>query len=729
MKKQFLPKLLAMLLVAFIGILPQLPALATMYDGEVELNYSGDGEPIYNAFEYKDEIYSLADNVLLKQKGDSTEFVGIAKLQYEKEILDSEGEVLEPQGNMVVDGETLYFISYKGIFLAELNDKVVMLKELLPLKEDDEQGYLDTHNARIIDGKLYLIHSSNEGENSLMVYTLGENSPKTYRFPEEAGYLSGFGKYKDGVFIVSDSGLQSFDGANFNQIFNFEEGVYPEGSNIVYIESEDSFYFVNGSYLMRIQNGKAEPITVLNSIPHFLLLLHDGRIFLSSAVDAEFLDPKTAKMPEKVLKVTGLEDQRIIRTYNKLHPEMPAVRAYNYPSDAVAYTNAMKGEEKADVYVSDIFYYVDDLIRHEFIEPLNDDAELKALYDRMYPYVQKVISKDDKIYLMPYNVFSYNTSFPFKIGKYAYNTKIWESLGLSEQDVPKTYAQFVQLLDRIHSEHHEDLQADNTPILPYPSTLSYELKLRALNLCIINAKQNGTAPKFDTPEMNELLNTIDKSEYMEATRDDAFLNELGYSEFPLFKETEDVIDLPIGYVPFNLTIGENDQPYTLASSTVAFVNALSENKTEAKAFLRHMMSELALRNQTYLYTDLNEPVESKDTQKYLAIQEKLLQKLEAEIEADKAQGGKNVKRLEQEKEDNEMVIRRLKERTMLLSAEEIAVLNQDAPYILILTDNPFDWNNEQMSTLMQRLYQNDMPTKEFLSELDRIVNMMQMEGR
>ncbi len=723
-------KLLSLLMVLLIAILPHLPiANATMVSSTLELDPILEDSPVYGVFQYKGELYSIAQEFLLKKKADSNEFETIAKLRYKEESTLEDGTVKVPYGTVKIDGDNLYLVNNSGVYSIQLDGTDAVLEQVMKLENSSETGYIDTYNSIILDGTLYyIINSMGEPGSKLAIQKFSETEPRTIDLPyEQYGNPLSVGLYKEGsVHVLTDRKILTLENGSLKEYYSLPENEYFLGANVYYLSGPDAFYNSANNYVYQIKDGARNPISVLDYIATEIFAADDRTLGFLSPNGIVTLDVTTAKMPEKVLRVAGLQDQTLITSYNKKHPEMPAVNVDSYMSDPQTFSTEMKGEKKADVYFLEIHSYLDSLLKHEYVEPLDSDANLVATAARMYPYAQNMLKYQDKLYLMPYNV--YNYGYEIQLNNLAYNIKAWEELGLTEADVPKTIEQFVKLLDKLYIEKYETMLADQMGLQENPYAVDSSLKMRAINLVSSNARVRGELPKFDTPEMLSLMEAVNNSEYVKETKEETFMEDLANVTSYLFVETEDIIDIPDNYRVMPLALTENDASHVYATATVAFVNSLSDNKAEAMAFLENMMENLSDRTKTYLFTDVNEPVKNRNLVNYLEKIEKTIAKLEQEIEEDKKTGGKNVKKLEQDIENWKQQIKFSENRIYTLTQEEIDTLNANADNIIIIRNLVFNWQNEQMSQLMSRFYDNDIPSKEFLTELDRMVNMMEQEG-
>ncbi len=719
MKKSVL--ILLCILLALANCLPA--AQASFVDGAVKADPLADPEDIQSVFLYQGQLYTSQQGQVFRKKTDSMDFEAIADLVYGEGAPDANTLPSIHYGSFLPDGETLYYLLGAHLFAAKFENTKLVLSHLYNLELDQDNGFVISNLSRIIDGVLYAPFASEKGE-YIVIWKLGEKQARYIAMPHEVGYASQIGKYKDGIYLVGDTAVFYYNGKDFNPMFTYRsyDEVISINSCIVYQAATDTFYLTTGSYLYRIDNGKMVQMGVLESYVKQMLFLNENDLFLLHTKAMNVLNIHNVKMPKGVLKISGLQDERLIRSYNRLNPEYPAINVDSIQNpDPQMRAAAMKSADKADIYFSEITDNLDSLLRLEYIAPLDAYPALTAHIERFYPYVKKTLFSDGKPYLLPYNIYSYG--FEGQLSHYAYNTEYWKTLGLHDSDVPKTFTEFVRLLEKLTDEKQDVLDAEGISLYS-AGFLQDRLKMRALNLTLVDAQRKGSIPQFNTPELLSVFEQIQASQVL------ASLNtrpEEGGDE-SLFIETHDVIDIPIGYHVMPLSVYEGSTPYTLCTETVFYINAMSEHKEAAVLFAQTLLENLSKRSKVLLYADAKDTVQDESKIKGIARNEKRIANLLSEIAAEKSAGGKRVSTLEQDLRQLELLLEYKKNNTFIISPEELQLLNDTENHIIILQKELFEWNNEQMQVLSERMRSNNMKPKEFLSELDRMVSMMEQEG-
>ena len=348
---------------------------------------------------------------------------------------------------------------------------------------------------------------------------------------------------------------------------------------------------------------------------------------------------------------------------------------------------------------------------------------------RMYPYITDAISENGEYFVFPYNVYSYNSESA--IQNYAYNTEAWSRLGLSESDVPKNYAEFIQFIDKYQAE----LSQPDIELFSYMSSkdIRTELKIRLLNEAVLYAQTRGEMPNFNTPEMQQLFAMIDNAKfegfYDRNNPDMDYVQETD-EKTELFKSTEDIMDIPNGYALMPLKFKDSEESHTVANMTVMLVNSLSENKDKAFEFINSVADNFSQRTQTYMYSDVNETVINKSMEISIEYTQKRIDKLEKKINEMKASNDKGVSALEQELDYKKKDLEYFKKNSYIINQEELDALQNNTNNIIIQKNAAIKGDNEQMIKLLDEYYDKDskLSSQQFLSELDRISKMSMLEG-
>ncbi len=681
-----------------------------------------EGLRIDSVFVHNGALYGIARGKFLLKQKDAQSFATEAIVRCSKLQDDGESYIT----HLISDGEYIYSMQGNAIYRGKMEGTEIVLDEYY--KPQLKDSYLANHSAFIRNGDLYTEVFADDGGNGIAVISLSNKNIEIIKNKKEDIYISRISQNKDGVFGLDSKNILVWNKGEWNPIFTTkDEKMYMDSYQAVYHAPSDSYYLAGNTMLYRVKDGNMEPVSVLSVLsPSAIGFLDDNTLFIQSDQSIELKNINELKMPERTLRIAGLMDNRLLRMYNKANPDFPAVIVDGWSENSQEAALAMKGDQKADVYMGELNQQVPSLIKHSYVEPLDAYPEMAEIYNRMRPYLQKNMRVNDALYMLPYNVYSYN--WDLKTNYYAYNVQDWEALGLTEEDVPKTYLDFVKLVDRLYQEHAEEMEEQHSKFFDDYYSRGFENKIRVLNQTIITAKQQGQQPNFDTPAMNELFEAINQNtafkELHQIAEDGDYGEGLDHS---LFIQTEDVVDVPQGYKLMPLTLEAGQENYIVATATVFYVNALSDNKAQAVKFIATAMNNLPERNQAFIYADKNEPVKNKSFETFAKIRKDGIALLEKEIEEDKQNGGKQVKSLTEKLEAMQTDLKYFENNSYILSPEEMELLQAQQNNIVLVNHGLADWRNEQMSQLLSRLQENEISTKEFLTELNRIFNMMEQE--
>lgn len=179
----------------------------------------------------------------------------------------------------------------------------------------------------------------------------------------------------------------------------------------------------------------------------------------------------------------------------------------------------------------------------------------------------------------------------------------------------------------------------------------------------------------------------------------------------------------------HLSLTDGSEPYISTNMAVSFVNPNSPNLDLAILCLEFYAEHMSLDEQIAMLPDVNEPMEYMYYQQNLESIQESIASMEAALaeadEADKAMYEENLTWMREELADTEA-------RRWAVSEEDIAAYRELAPQLIVADSADFlssstDGANEA-SKLMQRYMDEQIGAEQFIRELDRIIQMMQMEN-
>ncbi|NMD39036.1 MAG: hypothetical protein GYA87_10210, partial [Christensenellaceae bacterium] len=678
-----------------------------------------------NNFVVKDgNIYSAKNKYIVQYDEAKKEFMPIA-------IIEDEGADEWVGYDFYIDNDEILTFKYNDLSFCKVEiegQKATLIPKYDLTKAGFEKEKTYPNQMALTDNYIYVsYYDPDAGIEKLARINKSDMQIIDIPIPENT-YLQELKAYKnDMVYFIgyeeANKEIRYIEGEEFKTFATIPE----TGSNIAnvnYNKFNDKFYVFDQNFAYTIDaNAQMEKVAFVN-VPEYT-----GRNFLDAETfyyfdtnELKSIKFTGQKLPEQFIKVMGLEDMRIIKKYNELNPTNPAIRVSGYMSDVNTAANSMKSADAADVYFFESYTNLETLYKHEYLHSLSSSEKINAAVDRMYPYIQKAVKFDGEVYLLPFNMYNYGSMAP--INRYAYNEEAFKDMGLTEADVPQTYSQFIDMIERWQNEFSVEYKDYEFVTSMQFYNMFWQLTTRILNTVNLTSIKNGETPNYNTPNIQELFAKLEATDFY-GFYDPKENTEYEYSEKKaMFSETEGLIDLTRGYIPFTLKIDENSEPINMASMTAVAVNELSTNKDNAMAFVEYVLENLGQKNQTLLYTDVNDPVKYSDYDKGVERAERRIEELKAEIEKDKAEGGKKQKLLEEELGYLEKDLEWYQNNMYDLSEEEIKLYNEMADTFVVITSNVFDYTSEQINVLLQRYFDKNISSQEFLTELDRYIKMM-----
>ncbi len=727
-------KKLTSLLLALLLIISALPTIMASSQPVVVIEGSFDDQEIYfsNLATVDGIVYSYANGNLYQFDDETKTFNIIATTDPEQKISGYINTVVSDGNNLVYLGEGLSF--YKG----NINNGIITFEPAYSFEKVD-MGNQDFYpnNIAICDDYIFANTYGGVGVStgtSIVTIDKKTGEAKTKNLEE---HIMSFSAYKDNkIVFISNNKVKSFDGETVTELMDFtvSEGLFWLG--ITYDKAKDSIIITDDNYAYVQQGDGFIKAAVLNAgYAQNMASYGDNIAVISEGKVKTFkLDPNN--MPEKTIRVYGVSSDDL-RKYNEENPNLPAISVYNiYLSTMDAVAKHMKSEDACDVYALQSYMGLQPLVDKQYIAPITSDVVSNNV-NKMYPYINEYLKANGNIYYYPIDVVSYGGVS--NLANFAYNKAVFEEAGLTEDDVPKTYEQLMDFIDRYQNEISVDY-----PDIKLMEGMEYNdmritLMTRILSENAFHYYKRGELPKYDTPIMQKLftkLNETDFYGFMDFSNIDdpsSFVAAIGgmVTGEPkyLLAQRENIINMPYGFTDMPLQLDESLDIINAAALKVYTVNSLSQNKEDAFKLIDFIAQNPGNEKlSTMLFTDKIDPVENAESKKYYDKVIKKIEEFDAEIEADKAAGGKNVKVLTESRGYLEVDLEYQMRNLFVVNQDEINhyIDIQDTAYVS--ADAMFDFSSEQMQALFTRYIKKEIDIKSFLSELDRFVTMMSLEG-
>lgn len=386
---------------------------------------------------------------------------------------------------------------------------------------------------------------------------------------------------------------------------------------LAYNENEDAFYFAKEKKVYRMGSDfKPEHVAYVTS-QHIALedmaWITDEKIYIlwkswPGLIEIKNVDAQYK--PSRELVITGYAQPDVIAAYIEKYPDIPVVENQeNTYSSAEALVQAMlSGSLNADVIMIDLMDIpIQKIMEKEYALPLSSSQLIKETFAKMYPYLQEAFAYNGEIYFVPEYIVTLAPAY--------YYPDAWERIGLSEDEVPKTYFELIDLARRWQHELYEE----NENYRFHGDYFTKEFLINLVTIAYIDSYQKkGETVNFDTPLYRNLMLKIEEAELR--THDDVTEEEVNRTEvttadaeyFKLFSFWGDNSGTPL-YLTLDEGMGEVG--YGIQQGSVAFVNPLSEMKEEAVAYLEEMINIYDDYRKLTLFPDMK-PVEKGPSDEY-----------------------------------------------------------------------------------------------------------------
>lgn len=495
----------------------------------------------------------------------------------------------------------------------------------------------------------------------------------------------------------------------------------------------ERIYYMDGSRIMGLSTASGESkIAAYTGEGMYggsgggMTFCADG-YYLSASYDGVSVYLLNSPSLEKgALRIFGESGSDTHRAFAKAHPEIAVEVSGDYSSDLEAITQAMVSDTNPyDVLLLSLNYMpVDQLMRKGYCADLSGNEALMELSRSMYPQFGEIMLQDGKLYGLPVSASAYS---------YSVNTTIWETLGLSEEELPKTLYQLLDFAANWAFDYGDDYP--EYYLFSYTSAESFFSMILNDYMAYI-LKKEGVL-RFNTPEFNRLLQVYETVDFKElASLHDE--NEAIWSERVLFETYSSILPLNYssylseGVEPLLLSVADGEDPVIPVSTTVMIVNPKSSRMEDAMTYMEYYVTHLPREEGTItFFPSGGEPVESSYYQRDKAEIQELLddakKRLDAADEENKASVREEVSNWEEQMEWVES-------HRYSVTAEQLARYRQELlPLLYIQRQNVLFSSGEQaqteISSLIRQYLEKAIDRERFLRELEGRIRLMQLEDQ
>lgn len=630
--------------------------------------------------------------------------------------------------------------------------------------EVDEDGWPQFEGMQVQGDTAYLLlHDDDTNWDNLALYRIQLATGKGTKV--SCNNVTGMVGYKDGLLLAryqkwdeayDDKGrlvkmpdIVSIDPAT-GEITALAPMPNTNVGALVYDAATDSVYCADATYVYRYDSSFSAPETVGYLLggtmgrtnmcatlfrDHYIVSdWSDENRLLASTVDPSLLPSRTLRV------ASGWYVDDVIRDYAKAHADVAIEYIDVNDSSAEGYRSHMQSPQAADIYGLSLPYspYAP-LLKHGLISDLSASEKLMETVSAMYPNLTDEYLVDGKLYGLPVSI---------SASMMGYYPAVFEKAGLTEDDVPTTYGELMDFLADWYYDYYDD-NPDIT-LFEWSPDLRYALFGMIFQTQVTSCQARGESITFRTPEIQQLLNRLDSQEMktifaeLGPKRDASGANVvtvIEWSDQPTYLFSNYHDPMPSRYQswmpaePMPLSLNEGDNPVYDASLTLMVVNRASKNQDLAVDLLEYIADHLAVDLRTAMYPDVNDPIEVSYYQQNLAYFLEDIARYEAEIAKLEAEGGEDAENdiaflREQMVWYEDRIERMEREERWAFTEEDIAYYREYiAPYLVVSSTSIFNGDNNPASDLIQMYVDGAKDANYFISEIDRIVRMMQEENR
>ena len=663
-----------------------------------------------------------------------------------------------------VGEERMSFSTVEGVWLCELtleDGKAAVGEELTELDWSDlvqgggDSEYLAQCDLPTVVGDTLYFASYDESYERVLVATDLTDGDTDVYYPADLGAeisLDSFCAYKDGQLLVLETEwgedestvkLYAIDveDEEATELLTLATDENASATGLAYRADTDTVYCImdgeicamTGMDVSTLQRVSEAPISYINSAAP--IITGDGFYI---AADYEALvrrntDP--AQRAQTRITVQDMGAGAITDAYyafGENHGEVEVVLLQRTEDVVQAMMNRSTDVDIYCVSVDSVEF--DAVYSRGYMAELTGSESISAFLDRCYPFAREVCEKDGEIVAVPVMLY---------MDGRGYDPEAFARLGLTEEDVPKTWAEFFGSLESLAAKI-----AEEPGMTLFEGFSDYETaRMTFLSAMITDYMNYISLPEnefaFDTEAFRAALAAYEAVDWsklgLPAPNVDDGLGASGVIEIGGRTEHNVLYSAYTnvsadGYIaraafrPMLLSFVEGEQPHISATLFIAFVNPFSEHRDIAVSFLETALEELDDLTRIHLCPDENEPVRSpwyednlKGFDQSVANAEEQLAK--AETEEERQAYEELVEEYKQYREDY------LKYDAWTASEESIAIYREYASSIRVKRNIGMGGENSEAFYELQQQYMDGMVSAdEFIRGVDGKLQMMMKEG-
>lgn len=649
----------------------------------------------------------------------------------------------------LIGGDALYAMDWDATSFWKYDEAA---SKFVLQAEFQENAFLDRSNGEfseprslaMIDGQIYMFIEDYSSDYKGVIRRF-DPSTGTAQVVAEGKYVA-FAPYQAGKLLAAEGEYGDMTGIGVVDIATgqYESRLKVGGdyrnqySDMVYDASSDTIYFCRpGEILRSVAFGEPEAVAFLpmglnsagaaQALPggYYALITYEN-------VYVRNVDPQYK--PERALVIGGGSYNDIVTRFTASNPGVPVTapdESY-YGDEELA--KHMAGPDAADVYFLYLNRYdVEKLREKGYLADLSGNQTILDAVNRMSPAVREQVVWDGKLVALPCALTATG---------WAANFKAFEAIGLTEADVPTTWMEMLDFVDRWTGE----LQDEYPDMQLLPGGRDIELKSDLFNQILqaqlLACQKNGQPVSFDTPAIRALLQKleqIDFSDYPGFGKSDGY--SYGPDEAPktLFDSGWNIAPTRRGFsmqdegtrfVPMALPLDGQSPALIDASLYVAVLNPKSSDNPQAIKFLEYCAENLDAESRIALVPGANDPMEDPYFAERVRYHEEYVERIKFSMESADENEKKQYQQMLDEGEES--FATEEKDSRYLIDSDEIKTYREMESMLVISRPNPLYTAggdaSKEVYELTRRYMDGLIKTDQFLMEINQKLRMIALEG-
>lgn len=530
------------------------------------------------------------------------------------------------------DGEALYGLnelngSLYRVDIAQDGATLHGLSQLDFFSDEGQAGLPFVRSGAVCGESLYLLTGLTDGgsQASLCRFDMvtGARSPV---YPQSE--VSEIACYRDGHLLLLEDlpneqwRITDFDpvAENFVPLYDSKELNVARVHGLLYDPWRDRILVESGEEVLALSAGNACEVAAY--LPHLSFggraLAQDGRLLLLQDQTIYALSTLLQAQLKPLMISCDYPENWIEREFAQAHPQIAVKYRQMSSYDALALfaQHMTLQSDEIDIFELPVGHDTRRALEKGYYTPLNGSPLLRERADACRPFFHETVMHGDEIAAVMRNV----TQFTLGYSQYALS-----QLGLTSEDVPSTYMEFLDFL--IEWDERVGEAALRAGLTPFGDGLAIDgFKVTLFSWLmeqyyVLMAQDASAIPRYEAdlaqlldkltlacasiPESSPQVPYGDMNERFATTRlnsEPSYLFSIHASFHPgrrLYSNSEPVSD----FVPMALTLPSQDRPLLLCDGTLFVVNPYSTQKELAIEWLAFYASHQPERDAAMFYED------------------------------------------------------------------------------------------------------------------------------